>query len=83
MLKLKNEKLKSVVVQEMRDGDIAIITEWNVSAYIGQIVQRYRDDLIILGKSYVHSWTDAFVDAYWDNCKVRILEDGEELINVK
>ena len=78
MVKLKQEyKDNSIPVSELKDGQIGIITDWNHKGYMGCIVQRYGDNIITVGKGidsscqYIPTNTD---------CRVRIIEDGTELI---
>ena len=82
MLRLVGEKSQSVCVSEMKDGDIAIITMWTTGFYIGRIVQRYGDYLLVIGAEAGLGWGKYFKISisYRDVCQVRILKKGETLI---
>jgi len=80
MLKLKDGNDGSTFVTSMLDGDIAVITNWSVSNYVGRIVQRYGDSLITLGEDSGWGWGEYFKNVKSDSqCRVRILEKGETL----
>ena len=78
---LKKE-IKGIPVKEMKDGDLAVITSWkNSSNYKGSIVQRYKDCVLTIGKDHGQSWEHVFDGSRnWNNCYVRLLEDGDELV---
>lgn len=80
MLRLKDKSKPDVNVTEMKDGDIAVITDWSVGEYVGQIVQRYGDDLVTVGDNWGHSWSSFFQRNHSKQCRVRILESGDELV---
>ena len=80
MLRLKDKSKSDVSVTEMKDGDIAIITDWPGGGYVGWIVQRYGDDLITVGDNWGHGWSLFFKDDHSKQCRVRILESGDELV---
>lgn len=71
----------SVQLSEMKDGDIAIITEWVFGDSVGKIVQRFQDFLIVLGQSSVKGYGRLFINpSQIDNrCYVRILPKGTQL----
>ncbi len=49
-MKIIEEPIESdISVYDMSDGQIAIVTNWANSSPIGKIVQRHKDDLIVLG----------------------------------
>ena len=51
----------SVHVTDMRDGDIAVITEWTgTNEYVGIVVQRHGNDLITVGGGLYQRWTGVF-----------------------
>lgn len=54
----------------LEDGKIAVITS---GKHIGEVVQRYGDSCISIGKKYGHGWTGCG----GNSIKVRVLEEGE------
>ena len=83
MLELKNKKTDEVHVSEMEDGDIAIITKWEVKNYVGRVVQRYKNYLLTLGEDSGSGWGKFFNNKGMNNNYddyVRILKKGEILI---
>jgi hypothetical protein len=71
----------SIRVLSMKDGEIAIITQWTHKEYEGTIVQRYQDGLVALGKPKLQSWPVLFIGTETlpttlDGCKVKILPPG-------
>ena len=72
------EKTPVLVVHpsEMKDGQIGVIVEWAGSCYLGEVVQRYGDELIVLNKPEGQAWGTLNVA---NNCKVRILPNGTTL----
>lgn len=84
MLKLVNNKVNDISVTGMRDGDLAVITEWvgnKKHGCVGAIVQRYKDILIAVGQTSGKSWTLILsLDSTDNDCRVRLLEKGETLI---
>ena len=79
MLRLASNKTNKVCVSEMKDGDIAVITNWKCKSYIGRVVQRYRDFLICVGTDSGHGWGEFFPNTSSPG-HVRILEKGETLV---
>ncbi len=81
-MKLISETTTTIPVGQMQDGEIAIVTKWsNCDGYIGDIVQRYADYLLVVGKPSGKGWGRMFNDpskAFMDNgeCMVRILPKG-------
>lgn len=71
-----NERNNRVLAKDLKDGQIAIITE--SCPYNGRIVQRFGDDMITIGLPSGHHWTQIGNNTL----EVRILEDGE-LIKIK
>lgn len=69
----------SIPVLDLRDGQIARITSWTYTSYIGQIVIRNQDDLIAIGPNG-DRWTNLFntlKDPVQQNiCRVKILPNG-------
>ena len=76
-LKEKN-KDNSIPVSELKDGQIAVITEWsNGEDYIGLIIQKFMCSLITIGKNHSGGWDKTPTSK---DCRVRVLEEGTELI---
>jgi hypothetical protein len=81
MLKLKKDKLTDICVEDMKDGDIAVITKWTANLYIGCIVQRYKDFLVCVGMDSGRGWGKYFATCDRnENNRVRLLEPDEELV---
>lgn len=69
-----------VCIQDMQDGQVAIITQWTNRDYIGRIVQRYNDALITIGGTWGDSFTGLFTGGKRnEDCKVRILPKGTQI----
>ena len=67
----------TVSVIMMKDGDIAIITEWPVyHEYVGRIIQRYGNHLISLGMSAAQAFTTVFSISDLSHYRVKILPQG-------
>ena len=82
MIKLvNNEQPKSICVSDMQDGDIGVVVMWSRN-YLGTIVQRYKDDLLVVGRNSGKGWSKIFNMGYarWEECRVRLLEKGEMLV---
>jgi hypothetical protein len=79
MVELTNKTDNTIPVRELKDGQIAVITEWcnDNHEYDGQIVQRWNDNLIHIGEGSGESWTSL---PNSDECRVRVLADGETLV---
>jgi len=80
MLKLKTDKSSGIYVNDMEDGDIAVVVDWTIPSIVGRIVQRYKDSLITIGMNSGEGWTNCFLQEKNEHCRVRLLEPGEELI---
>lgn len=83
MIRLKEQdKDESICVDDMKDGDVGVITEWCVCArYVGEIVQRYKNYLLTVGASSRHGWGEYFPPhGRIENCRVRLLKSGEVLV---
>lgn len=77
-MKLTVEKsAKTINAQHMKDGDIGVIVS---SVYhpdkIGRLVQRYKNNLITVGKHSENGWTDFFIDGCL-SFDVRLLGVGD------
>ena len=78
MVKLKQEyKDNSIPVSELKDGQIGVITEWTNNYYIKTIIQKNQFVLIVIGGKCGDGWGKIPTS---EDCRVRILEDGTELI---
>lgn len=84
MLKLKSDRPSDICVDDMKDGNIAVITKWGNTDYIGRVVQRYNDSLICVGNYSGKGWGDYFNPSRKsirnEKYCVRLLEPGEELV---
>ena len=65
-------------VCNMEDGQVGIITKWSIGSYEGDIVQRYGNDLICIGKPIGNSWSNLFGEEHL-GCMVEILEKGTQI----
>ena len=84
MVKLVNPNEHDSLFEEMKDGDIAVVTLWNgcMGSYcVGHVVQRYENNLLVVGARSEEGWSQIFPDIIkaWDDCRIRILEPGELL----
>lgn len=78
----------SVSVLQMKDGDIALITEWSTyddiitSRYEGRIVQRYGNSLISIGMNKGCVWSGIWEEpiSQMKGCYVKILGEGTEIV---
>lgn len=72
-----------IFVQQMRDGQMAVVTQWcGDTCTIGKVVQRCADRLIVLGEHSGRSFdTVQFATKCTapgnENCRVRLLEVGD------
>jgi hypothetical protein len=82
-MKILKEPIQEIPVKDLKDGEIAIITEWSASEYVGRIVQRYGEHLVALGSSRGSSWPEFFNEDFsirpLDNLKVRVLPKGTQI----
>lgn len=81
MVTLSNQPNNYIHVLAMRDGQIAIIRQWIANSYIGDIVQRVGNQLIVIGKPWGNSFPDIFnvKQCNLPNCLVQTLSDGATL----
>ena len=69
--KLLNKNNRTLTIAgELEDGQIAVMVN---NAYAGKIVQRYGDNLVVIGKKTEHGWSDC----NGNTLTVRVLDDGE------
>lgn len=78
MVKLhKQPNDNSICVQDMQDGQVAIITQWPINPiHTGLIVQRYKDMLITIGADSGKSFPRMFEERA-ESYRVRVLQKGE------
>ena len=73
----------SIQVLELKDGEIAVITDWAMhgSKYNGMVLQRYGDALIKIGAGARYGWATAFQGTVFENegFRVRRLQPGESI----
>lgn len=77
MIKVKQNV---VSVSDMKDGDIGVMTDIGIDYYSGRIIQRYEDDLIVVGEHSDRSLKDFFKQKNNPDRKTRLFNDGEILI---
>lgn len=77
---LETENDGSIPAIELKDGQVAIITECNAEGNLGPIVQRCGNNLITLGGERNNAWYGLFCDPSTINCRVRILPPGTKLV---
>lgn len=75
-VKLK-EDTNLVRPDAMQDGDIGIIAKWQCCGdeYLGTIVQKYDNKLIIIGGTTMNRWSE--LGSLSDKSKVRLLKSGD------
>lgn len=78
-VELSGKEVSDVHASAMRDGQIAVITRWDFDKYIGRIVQRFGNDLIVIGLDKGNAWSGLMCVPIPAPCRVRILADGETL----
>ena len=75
------ESINTIAAGNMKDGDVAIIVDWtSMSSYKNRIVQRYGQDLVVLGASKADSWPDFFDALRNSKLRVRLLKPDEILV---
>lgn len=79
-MKITSEKRNTIHPFELKDGEMAIITEWIFNqSYLGEIVQRFGEDLIVIGKPSKHSYLNFFNNKKITNQQVRVLTVGTQI----
>jgi hypothetical protein len=78
---VEREAKPGICVNDMKDGQIAEVVMWNGSVVItGDIVQRWKDDLAILGEDSGESESYGSVfGRRREDLRVRLLEPGETI----
>lgn len=79
MAKLHKQNDGSVPVTKMKDGDLAVITQWVNPNYVGRVVQRHRNFLIAVGENQGKGLGEFFYEGQVidERLSVRILQPGE------
>jgi hypothetical protein len=81
MVKLKDTN-KVIKASEMRDGQIGVIHE-HAASYVGRIVQRYNNILIVIGEDSGHAFPSLLGSSAAEGVKIRLLEAGDTIEIVK
>ena len=78
-MKVLSIGVDEINVFDLQPGQFAVITKWSVSMYVGDIVYRYKNCLISLGRH--DSWGDIFKrnDESLKDCMVRVLPHGSKI----
>jgi len=63
-----------IPVRELNDGELAVITAWPYGLYAGNVIQRYGDKLVTIGKPEGKGFTQISTR---DDCRVRRLVPGD------
>jgi len=59
--KYNEEWEDSIPLSQMKDGDLGVITHWDIlTVYVGEVVQRHGNNLVRIGYPLADSWPDAF-----------------------
>ena len=76
-----SEGNNDIHLTEMKDGQLAMITSWTYNQAIGNIVHRYGNILVRIGKPSGSAWTsiDQITRDKNPLCRVRILPVGTTL----
>lgn len=86
-MKLITSIPSSINISEMLDGDIGIITKWcSDGDHIGEIVQRFGNALVSLGRGVHAGWPGFFEDSCiiyksgeFEKFQVFILPEGSQI----
>ena len=75
------EVVSAIPVQQLLDGQMAVIHKWgSCSKALGRVVQRYKDDLIVLGEPWGKCYQDITTYARSClNCFVVVLPPGTKI----
>lgn len=73
----------SIALDDLPEGKIAVITEHLSPSYVGDVIQRWGNHLIVVGADSRHSWLNwygpsAVRDA--TNYRCRVLEPGTAIV---
>jgi hypothetical protein len=80
MIKLKQEVDNGISLYDMKDGDVAVITVWPHSYCVGKIVQRYGNELVLIGQHSGACYPIIFNGATDNHHRVKLLPAGTELV---
>lgn len=81
MVRVKTDLSTDVHVKEMKDGEIAVLTQWSAfENYSGRVVVRFDGRLYTLGAISGESWAWDRVKTLNNLHRVRILPEGTELV---
>lgn len=75
---LKKNKKPDICVRDMDDGDIAEVVGRCNSDYLGDIIQRHGDDLVMIGGTIMKGWDN--IDILSNNFRVRLLTKGDAIV---
>lgn len=84
-MKVLNLPPVDITLSEMKDGEIAIITQWGIDDrnHAGDLVQRYGNCLVRLGRPHGNGWSDIFRSdgmlMQSKDYRVRVLPKGTKL----
>ena len=80
-MKIVEEAQKDICVNDMKDGEIGVITKWEVEENETRFVQRYKDIIISLGKDSGATYDMILQNTHLanKNCRVRILPPGTKI----
>lgn len=81
MAKVISDAERDICVNYMKDGDVAVITNWSFGEHVGEVVQRYDNKVIIIGSDKDNSFDAIFCNTPEQNknCRVRILPKGTHI----
>lgn len=83
-VKLTNQIVEDISVYEMKDGQIAVITNWGGSPYYnGEVIQRYGNSLITIGMDCGKAWPEFINEKPDSRFRVRLLQPGEAITIVE
>ena len=74
---LVEEKPNLLTPYEMRDGEVGIVRKWafDKKDYVGKIVQRYKDELILIGHPAENRNANMFSDR--NHYQIQLLKKGD------
>lgn len=72
----------SIHVSNLQDGELAMITDWTLPQFKGEVVQRFDNKLVRLGRGTDAGWSELplITPERFPNCKVRVLKTGTKLV---
>lgn len=78
MLVLSNNNGNLIPACEAREDRVYVITSWLIPSYIGNVVIRHKNALIVVGGGDTKYWGN--ITSIPTDCVLRELQDGETLI---